>query len=240
MNKRKRRERQAAETLNYLWAAGLAITLAVAFGIYTLNRYGDLVRENKRLLASALALSVSTAVLFVRYLTSTHHELGLLEEYLSPTSGTPRVGPSVYYNVFILSVSFGVLIAVSHLILVYCGLMIILNVADFWGGWQGKRNIMPLFDKKLSQRVSPKNRQIIEIMRCHYLGNPTLERVATIMFFNWVAFSLALVAHYESLEWCRDLAYVIVILNILVSEVVMYRWRKNRDRKIAEVDPTGT
>jgi hypothetical protein len=237
MNRRKRRELKTAETLNYLWAAGLAITLAVAFGIYTLSRYGDLVRENKRLLVSALALSATTMLLFARYLTSTHHELGLLEEYLSPTSA-PRIGPSVYYNIFLLAILFGVLIAVSHLLLIYSALIILLNLADLWGGWQGKGKISPVFDKKLAQSLSPRDRKIIEIIRHHYLENPTLERVATMMFFNWMAFSLALVAYYQRINWPRDLAYLIVILNILVGEFIIHRWRTRRDRKLKEVDPT--
>lgn len=237
--KHRRPERKTAETLNYLWAAGLAITLAVAFGIYALNRYGELGRENVYLLARALALSVTTVVLFVRYLTATHHELGLLQEYLSGPSA-PRIDPSAYYNVFLLAVVFGVLIAMSHLILVYSALIIVFSLLDYWGGWQGRRKITPLFDKKLSQHLSERERKIVEIIRHHYLGNPSLGRVTIMMFFNWVAFSLALVAHYERIERCRDLAYLIVILNIVVGEFVIHRWRNIRDRKIEKLDPTAT
>ena len=234
----KKSKRKTAETLNYLWAAGLAITLAVAFGIYTLNKYGDLVYGNVRFLAWTLALSAATVLLFTRYLTACHHELSLLEEYLGASSA-PRVDPGVYYNVFLLAVVFGVLIAMSHLIMVYSALIIIFNLADLWGGWQGEQKIKPLFEKKLSQHLAPTERKIIEIIRYYYLGNPTLERVATVMFVNFIACSSALVAHFTGILWWRDLAYLIVILNICVGELVMYRWRRRRDRMIAAVDPTS-
>ena len=146
---------------------------------------------------------------------------------------------SVYYNVFLLALVFGILIAISHLIILYTALIILLNLTDLWGGWQGRQKITPVFEKKLSRPLSANQREVIRIIRDHYLGNPTLERVATIMFVNWVAFSVALVGHYENRPMLRDVAYVIVILNIAVGEYFIHRWRKRRDRRIDELDPAG-
>ncbi len=238
MAKGKSKDRKAVETLNYLWAAGLAITLGVAFGIYSWGKIGGFTQE-LRLLIEILALIATTVVLFVRYLTATHRELGLLAEYLNGSSA-PRIGPSVYYAIFGLALVFGVLIATAHVIILYSAIILAYNIVDLWSGWLVRRNIAPLLEKKLSRHLSPEERDIVITIRDYYLGNPTFERGATLMFVDWIAFSLALVFHFTKLAWCRDLAYGIVILNLLAGEYVIYRWRRRRDQQIATLEnPSG-
>jgi hypothetical protein len=72
----------------------------------------------------------------------------------------------------------------------------------------------------------------------YYLDMPQMERAATIMFFSFVALSMALAGNASqslaTTEWLRAAAYLVVIANIAISEVVIWRWRKTRDDVLGE------
>jgi hypothetical protein len=231
------RRRAAVATMNTLWAAALGIVLAIVFGFYSINKYGELSQGGLHFLVILLALFLTTILLFARYLTATHHELDLLADYVDGSS--LRVGRSVYYSVFLLAGVFGALIAWSHLILVYTAVLLVYNIADLWAAWLVRQNITPLFQKKLSQHISLEEREIVGVIQSYYLGNPTLERAASLMFADWIGFSFALAFHYTKIVWYRDLAYLIVILNLLAGEYVIYRWRSKRDRQITQIEESA-
>lgn len=233
MAKTTAKNRKAVETLNILWGAGIAITLAVAFGIYSWSKIEGLGQQDYRLLVETLVLLATTVILFVRYLSATHYELGMLSDYLNGSSAA-RISPSVYYAIFSLALFFGSLIATAHIIIIYSSIVLAYSLVDMWSGWLVRRNIVPLIERKKSQHLPVGEREIVKIIKDYYLGNPMFERAATMMFVNWIGFSLALVFHFTKITWCRDLAYGFVILNMLTGEYIIHRWRRKRNLLVAE------
>jgi len=78
----------------------------------------------------------------------------------------------------------------------------------------------------------------LQAIEHYYVELPQMERSATIMFFSFTALSLALAGNASQsaavTAWLHAAAYALVITNIMISEVVIWRWRKTRDAVLGE------
>ena len=138
----------------------------------------------------------------------------------------------------LLALFFGMLISISHLILIFSIIIVFYNLCDVWGGWQVSKTIRPLIDRKLAMDDCIEEKEIIKTLKLYYFGNPTLQRVITIMFCNWIAVCMSLIFYFDHNPLFRNIAYSLIILNIIISEIVIYLWRKKRDKIIDRFEKT--
>lgn len=113
------------------------------------------------------------------------------------------------------------------------------SLGDIWGQRLRNEQIRPAFQKAREEALQhPEVLARIAAVERYYFEKPQLERSATIMFFSFSSLALALVGKTSVAPFTADLllviAYLLIIANIVVSEVVIWSWRKERDRVLGE------
>ena len=83
----------------------------------------------------------------------------------------------------------------------------------------------PMIKRAETRSLNPVHRDAIETIRHFYFDNPTLPRIVTMMFFNWVAVCLAILFQFTGLPMYRNAAYVIVLATTIGGETVIQWWR---------------
>ncbi|MEW5924032.1 MAG: hypothetical protein AB1746_08600, partial [Candidatus Zixiibacteriota bacterium] len=221
------------QTLNMLWAAGMAITFFLAALIPSWEKYTRLFSVDFVLFLESSILGLITFILFLRYAIASHHELTMLEEYLNGSTA-PRVKAKTYLVIFLLAVFFGFLISYTDSLEIYTSVYLLYILFDLWGGWQVQVILRPLIDKRLAGNISEKDRKIIIEIEKFYFKHPVLQRIVTLMFVNWIVICLAIIAYMttnENLSFLRNLGYILLIANIIWGEILIFLWRYKRDRE---------
>jgi hypothetical protein len=180
----------------------------------------------------ATALLITVIVLVFRWIFAVSGEMRLLRaylhEYVQPVPG------QVYLWTILFSTLLGVLGSTTDNIIAFSAILAVYSGCDIWGQRLRDMQLKEAF-RRMSREGSgdatmTSKRQAIEN---YYLDRPQIERSATIMFFTFVSLSLALSGNasqsVEVKEWLHIAAYALVIMNIAISEVVIWRWRKTRD-----------
>ncbi len=216
--------KRSHESLTLLWATGLAITLFVTSVFQSWSKYADILKQDVVYFIFSMLLAIFSFGLFIMYAIATHHELNLLKDYLGEED-IPRVMPKTYLVIIGLSVLFGILIAVSDKLIIYSSIMVCYNLFDLWGGWQVSKQIGPSIDKKLASNQNKAYKQSLQTIKQFYFTMPTLPRVVTIMFINWIVVCLSLTYLLTSNELFRNTGYIILLMNIAFGEVIIHRWR---------------
>jgi hypothetical protein len=183
-----------------------------------------LYESDKLHFALSIGVALTTFSLFVGYAVATHHELSLLRDYIGD-SEAPRIMPKTYIAVVLLALVFGLLITVSDKILWYSLVLVTYNLADLWGGWQVARMLEPMIKRAEAKTLDSEDRSAVETIRHFYFDNPTLPRIVTMMFFNWVAVCFALSFRFTGLPVYRNAANVIVLVTTIGGEIVIQWWR---------------
>lgn len=221
---KKSKKRGTYKSLENLWMAGATFTLFSTSVFQSFGKYADLIRQDKILFIQSSILALFTFALFVAYWIATHYELNLLSEYFDEDD-MPRIMPKTYIVVVGLAILCGALIAVSHKILIYSIIIVSYNLFDLWGGWQVAKTLAPGLEKRLATDLNKDEREDLETIKSYYFSNPTLPRVVTLMFVNWVVVCLSLSYYYTNLMILRNIAYILIMVNIASGEVVIHYWR---------------
>jgi len=179
----------------------------------------------------SIFLAIVAFSLFIIYAIETYRELNLLNDYLDAKL-SPRVKSKTFLTILILAIFFGILISTSHLIIAYSLILVTYNLFDLWGGWQVSKAIKPLIEKKLKKEVHNEEREIVTALYDYYFNNPTSQRVVTIMFFNWGAVCIGIIFYFLQETLYRNIAYLLIISNVIIGEIIIYIWRRKRDKII--------
>lgn len=172
----------------------------------------------------AVLLAIFSFGLLILYVIATHHELNLLNDYLGEDD-IPRIMPKTYLVALGLAILFGALMSVTEKLLIYSIIMVSYNLFDFWGNWQVAKYIKLPLEKKLKASQDQELSQALQTIIDFYFGNPTLPRIVTIMFVNWIVVCLTLAYFYTNNEVLRNGGYALILVNIAVGEIVVHRWR---------------
>lgn len=185
----------------------------------------------------ATALLITVLVLVFRWIFAVAGEMRLLRVYLHEY--VQQVPGQVYLWTILFSILLGTLGSITDNIIAFSAILAVYSVFDIWGQWlrdlQLKEAFRQIAREGSSDATISSKRQAIEK---YYLDKPQMQRSATIMFFTFASLSLALAGNashsVETKEWLHMAAYAIVIANIAISEVVIWRWRKTRDDVLGE------
>ncbi len=181
-------------------------------------------------------LLIVVVILVFRWIFAVSGEMRLLQdyfrEYIQPQPG------QVYTWTVIFSILLGTLGSLTDNIIAFSATFAVYSLGDMWGqklrDTQLKDGFRKIPDKGLDDKLRCKHKAIEH----YYLERPQMERSATIMFFAFVSLSLALIGNASqsvvTTERLHVAAYSVIIANIVISEVVIWRWRKDRDTVLGE------
>ncbi|MGH7800156.1 MAG: hypothetical protein ACREOW_05935 [Thermodesulfobacteriota bacterium] len=237
---------QNHEVITHRWKLletlfGLGVTIVVATGLVVLYRakfaklwpptpdplyYSDVL---------GILLLVEIVILIFRWVLAVMGEMRLLKQYLTDFLAPQPI--QIYVWTIIFSILLGTLGYLSDNILACSAIFVAYSLGDIWGhrirNNQLKRALGQTDKASLDSRASAW--KAIELF---YLERPQLERSATMMFFSFIALLLAQASRFTSSTsngpWLGCAAYVVLILNIAVTELVIYKWRRLRDRDLGE------
>jgi hypothetical protein len=211
------------------WCIG--ITFALAALLLTRTEIATLYQTEPIRAVLVTILLAETLAWFFSYIYAVRHELDLLDSAFEWDKSKNYFGFILPTGVG-LALLFGGLIAFSTNILVYSALVLMLSVFDLYGQSVVIRNIgLHLFDKQFHGKGKDKEEQIL----CsYYLGKPLLLRLSVILSIFCAVLVLVITARFENYprRAFEYAAHIIIIFTILVGEVVLYRWRKDRDLKL--------
>ncbi|MDH3997434.1 MAG: hypothetical protein OET90_01225, partial [Desulfuromonadales bacterium] len=215
MNKN-HKNRRTYETLTLLWSTALTFTLFATSVFQSWDKFTALMHKDFIHFILSISLALLSVVLFFAYITATHHELNLLKDYINEDD-VQRIMPKTYFTIFGLALLFGAFIAVSDKLLIYSSIMVIYNLFDIWGGWQVAKKLKNPIEKKLKESCDRYQTKSLQRIKAFYFEKPTIPRVVTLMFINWIVVCMSIAHYYSGNEYFRSLGYIIIITNVLVE-----------------------
>jgi hypothetical protein len=210
-------------TLHRYWEAGLAVAIGSAF--FLLSRDAIKSEFTRGPLAAAIVVVVLavTFLEFVLYLFETQHELeisldcGLVE----------RTGQRHWLElatVLVVAACLGGLISFVTQPLVYTAILIVFEVAECIGTYFAQRAVLKVYREH-------RNRSADAIFE-YYLFKPHFLRLTFRLGGFFFALTLALIGMYSKRLVLNQLAWLTVVMTFIASEVVIWRWRGQRDHEL--------
>jgi hypothetical protein len=181
-----------------------------------------------------VVLFIELVVLAVRWIIATLHELLMWVRWLK----NPLSRQEMYAAILGLSIVLGLLLAFPHRILIIAGIMTVYLLINYWTQWLANEHFRRALHETKQMRLSNTKKRVLEVMEYFWLKRPQLARIVTMMFFSFIAFSLALAGTCQPDQQLRQrfqlIAYVILILIIFISEIVIAWWRRKLERGIEQ------
>lgn len=124
---------------------------------------------------------------------------------------------------------------------VYILIVLITNVIDIRGNSVVRQSLIAHFadpayrpvDEDLHKEFIMRRRAVAED---YWIKKPQLERIGLMMIGNVAAFTVLFSGQIFGVKLPVQLAYAIVIIVIVVNEITMFRWRKQRDAAINRIE----
>ena len=136
-----------------------------------------------------------------------------------------------------LPVVLGLLLAFSYDIAVISGLMTMYLLVNYWAQWLCNDHFSRALQKTRQRPPGKINSSVPQAMECFWVNQPQLGRITTMMFFSSIAFNLALAGAFQTGRQkllFQMSAYSVLILDVLIGEIVVARWRYRLDRDIEQ------
>lgn len=223
MIKTQRRPR-TVESLYVIWGASVALTLFAVSSFLSWPEFRTLYASDRLHFALSASLALITFALFCAYVMATFNEINVLNQFIGEDP-IPRVKPKVVLIAFGLAILFGALIALSRELIAYATITVCYNLFDLWGNWEVARQIGPPIQRKLQEKRNNDFKQGLRTLQDFYFRYPTIPRVVTIMFVNWIVVCLALSYYFTGDNTYRTLGYSLLLANIVIGEIVIHYWR---------------
>lgn len=188
--------------------------------------------------AAPIILFIELVVLVFSWMVATCDEFDMWKLWLDHPDAAWKKKAAF----FGLPVVLGILPAFPNNIVFISGFMMVYSFANYWTQWLCNDHFHCAFQKTREQRMHKVKSDVLTVMEHYWLKRPQLARIATMLFFNSIAFSLAFagaVQQEPQRHRYQLSAYVILILMLLISEIVIVRWRCKRDQRIEEIKKTA-
>ena len=148
---------------------------------------------------------------------------------MSPSAG--------YVWTVLFSILLGALAYFSNEPVVFGCILAVYSLGDVWGQRLRDSQLkMMLRQTQVSEHADDPRTSAWEAIEHYYLERPQLQRSVTVMFFSFAATFLALIANLKSdtayAPWLKCGATGVMLLNIIVSEAIIFAWRKCLARKL--------
>jgi hypothetical protein len=213
---------------------------AVALGIASINNF----RSSMFVIPSTDGLQfwvfVASGVFFFELLAlsylwihATGHELNLWIKWLK----NPVDKQQVRLAIISLALVLGVALAFAYNIVFISGFMAIYLLVNYWTQWLADDHFVRALQQTRVDTLSFSRRRVLDVMEEYWVARPQLGRITSLMYFASLGFSLALAGFVQEDPWRHRLylaSYIILFLDILFGEIVIFKWRYERNRGIAQ------
>lgn len=215
------------------WAMGLSFTVA-AFLLSKDTLIEVIQNDIFRGVLTILLLAITLAVYFL-YARAVQTELDLVDAVFATENVEPgELSGNYFLAIIAISVFFGAVIGNITNILFYSGAMVLYSMFDLFGVSIVIRNFTIYFGRK-EFRDKPLIEKEADVLFDYYVGRPILTRIATILIFNCIAFSFSVHSYITGDELGATIAYFVMIINIVISEIAIFSWRKARNNSLQEI-----
>jgi hypothetical protein len=226
----------------------VSLTLPSDFSLESLANYGkqlpslsDAFREFSKKVP-ALLLALTTIFWYLQYKSAAFVELDLIDSMFSEKSKPTYYGNLIGHKEFsflgyILVLTFAILIVSATHIEIFCIVALMLHTSDLIGNGLVLQNINRAIArfKIIEGSDAPFVRARREIMVAYYFDNPTLSRICVTTIATVIALVVAVRTDTSSPYGLYYLPYVLIIINILLSEAIMKIWRRRRDKALDDI-----
>jgi hypothetical protein len=221
--------------LTYVAYAGIGLVagLAVAFNGFGAMWVPPDANRQWILFILRIVLFVELVTLSIRWIIATAAEFDLWLRWLD----NPVQKQEVYGAIFGLSVFLGICVAFPHRALFITAFMSASWLFNYWTQWLANDHFARALRRtRQSGVIDDAKRQVLLIFERYWLVRPQLARIVTLMFLGLVSFALALagsvVAEPARSAW-HVAAYTLLILDIFGGELIIARWRLERNQQMA-------
>jgi hypothetical protein len=187
--------------------------------------------DRQVLSAAGIILFGGLAVLAYRWIDATSNEMEMWIDELR----NPMTKKQVHGAMVGLAIVLGALLALAHNILYVSALMAVYFLVNYWTQWLSNKHFAEALERTRKSPLDDTNFKVLDVMEEYWLARPQMARIATMMFFASLAFSLAL-AGWVQQEPERTRFYLasygLLFLDILIGEIAIFLWRRDRDNKI--------
>ena len=191
-------------------------------------------------------LFIELVALAFRWVIATDHELKLWVRWLEHPEHSKGRNDAVAAMIA-LSLNLGIMLALSHNILLLSGYFSAYYMLNYWTQWLANAHFKDAMDHtrkyKENEIVGDKSWQkALTVLEQYWMERPQLGRITTMMFIGCIAFSLALGSKAGQNSYRHNLelaAYLVIAINILIGEILVGRWRHVRDQNIAAIVATA-
>jgi len=228
------------ESLEFYLNIAVALIVAVGVSVFSKNRWDQLwpISLSPEYLSSVLGLVLlaTTVFLVFLYVFAVRCEMKMLKVHL--TEHVPSPTPQVFFFTIAFSIILGLLAYFSNKITVFTILFVIYNLGDLWGQAMRDKAIKAALAAAKTQPTGQTRHKVLTAIERYYVERPQVHRTTTIMFFSFVALILSILGREQSLgsigPWLECVAYAVMVLNIVISEYVIFRWRRESDKVLGE------
>lgn len=228
-----KRTKNNLDTLKNIWNIAIGVTLSIVTFALSKDKIIELYGADKIHFISTVTLSVLALVEFFIYMISTGREMTILDNYINADS-IPRLRPRVLLTILAISIAFGFLIVFSHNILIFSICLIIFNVFDNLGEIQISGYTRERIIEERTKAKDKKVKKCLDALERYF----DLHRIFLIQFIsstaNWIALCFSLIFYFTNDESYRIIATIIIVLNLIISELVVNSNRIKRDRILEE------
>jgi hypothetical protein len=211
----------------------VAVTVSLTVALLMRKPIEEQIQSDHILGVASIALLVATVVRFFCYLGAVRNESDLMEEALD-TEHVTRLKGAAFPITIGLSVVFSVLIAFAINILTYSIAAVIFAVLDIYGPVTINKNIANVLINARFRQEAVGSRA--HVLYKYYFEKPIIPRVILMLLSTVAVLVLAIVGHYTNQRWLDLSAYALMTATILIGEVVIRAWRRERDRELDEVE----
>lgn len=150
--------------------------------------------------------------------------------------------PSLPRPSFAIIVSFAIILGMlsyfSYDIVIYSSIFVVFSIFDIWSIYYRSLTIKKALENAKTANKGENRIKIFEVIEVYYLEKPHMQRSATVMFFSFTSLILGVVAQlYPNPKYVKlfiSLAYGIMSFNIILSEIIINHWRRERDIILGE------
>lgn len=190
-----------------------------------------------------LALYIAKIVFFlevlalvVAWVVSTKDEMRLWKRRLAnPPETVER--KQVYLAIIGLALVLGLALAFPYNPLFITFFLTVSWLVNYWTQWLCLDHFSGALER--TKAKSAAHQKVLAVMKHYWLVRPQLGRIATMMFWGAMAFSLAFAAAFQPgprKTLLQFLSYCILFMDILVGELTIWWWRINRDRDMNKAE----
>jgi hypothetical protein len=217
-----------------------AVLLTVAAGLNDFRQSlldipADWNREGWLFVAAAIFF-LELFALAILWIAATDSELTLwIDELQNPVGKT-----QIRLAMIGLSLVLGILLAYAYNIVFASGFATLYFLVNYWTQWLSNDHFTRALARTRATSPTATKMKVLAIMEEYWLARPQMARITTLMFFAAMAFSLALAGWMqEGAQRSRFYlaAYIVLMLDILVGEIVIFVWRQRRKCEIEAIQP---